>query len=66
MHRAGNGCQEGLGRTVSANYFDRVADFGVGFNKLANDLRWTASRGRESANGVKYMQNKPLALLNLG
>jgi hypothetical protein len=62
MHRACNGFQEGLGRTVSANHLDRVADFGVGFDELAYDLRWAASCGRESANGVKYMQNEPLCL----
>ena len=66
MHRAGNGCQKGLGRTVSANHLDRVADLGVGFNELAYDLRWAASRGRESANGVKYMQNESLGLAEFG
>ena len=62
MHRARNGCKESLIGTVAADHLNTVADFGVGFDKLANHLGWTARLGRESADNVKYMQNEPRSL----
>jgi hypothetical protein len=61
-----NGCEESLIGTVAASHLDAVADFGIGFDKLAHHLGRAASLGRESTDDVKYMQNEPCGLAEFG
>jgi hypothetical protein len=62
MHRASNGCEEGLIWIVPANHLDTLTDFDIGFDKLAHRFRRAAGRGRETTDDVEYMQKRPLCL----